>query len=139
MVHAGIFTELPSQPEGALREDDSSGEDVINDMEALFPTRSIITDGIVRFLDEKSVPNLTQRFIVERMASDVGGFEEAYKATIQETGEEVLIVNLQVHLFFRFDDEYLEARYSRFPILSVESFCLSLSSLSPNRSGFGSN
>lgn len=59
----------------------------------------------MRFLDEKSVPNLTQRFIVERMASDVGGFEEAYKATIQETGEEVLIVNLQVHLFYRFDDE----------------------------------
>ncbi len=48
------------------------------------------------------------------MAPDVGGFEEAYKATIKETGEEVLIVNLQVHLFYRFDDEYLEVRYLRF-------------------------
>ncbi len=47
-----VPAERPSEHEGALREDDNSGaparhdEDVINYMEALFPTRSIITDGI---------------------------------------------------------------------------------------------
>ncbi len=77
-------------------------------------TEPTVVQRITRFLDENSVPNLSGKIrIVKRVTSEVGlPDSEAYKATIEETGEKTLIINLQVrHLSLRNDEAYLLVSY----------------------------
>jgi len=81
-------------------------------MEIPSSTAPSVDERIARFLDKKSVQNFSGKIrIVEWDTSELGTFGEAYnlKATIEDTGENTLVINLQVHLSIRDKEAYVRS------------------------------
>lgn len=109
-------------------------------METPSSTAPSVVERIARFLDKKSVQDFSGKIrIMEWDTSELGTFGEAYKATIEDTGENTLVINLQVHLGIRDKEAYIRVRYlvvNNWNILCFRSF---RHSLLPRRCGSGLN